>query len=265
MPFSSKTTVAALGQNLLFLSFAALSAAGCVTASDIRAQAASDFGCPHVEVDTMSLNNFEASGCGQTAQYFVNDGQIIGPIERPADSPAVIVQSVPPAPPPLREPPSGAGGFAFGASEDEARRACEQAKHTYTTDAGGRGSCDGVAADVGAPARAALTYCDGKVCAVSLAIAVAANDDLAHALVRWKDALVDKYGGPTSSHAHIPDSCDGDVTPCLRDKHGQIRFDWRWRAGQHIALTTGAGGGQKAWVEIGYSAPTSPPPKRPGL
>jgi hypothetical protein len=73
---------------------------------------------------------------------------------------------------------------------------------------------------------------------VSLDVGLAPADDPSRALVRWRDALADKYGSPSDSHANIPSQCRHDVTPCLRDRSGSISFDWEWASQERITLST---------------------------
>ncbi len=104
----------------------------------------------------------------------------------------------------LRKSPSAAGGFSFGSSEEDTRQICLQAGHVYATGAAGLATCDGTAADVGGPARATFTYCDGELCGVSLDVGLAPAEDPSRSLLRWKNALVDKYGSPSDSDENIP-------------------------------------------------------------
>jgi hypothetical protein len=166
----------------------------------------------------------------------------------------------------LHDSPSAAGGFSFGASEEDTRRACLQAGHVYAKDAAGLATCDGTAADVGGPARATFAYCGGRLCRVSLDVGLAPADDPSRALVRWKDALADKYGSPSDSRENIPSQCRHDVTPCLRDKSGSISFDWEWASQERITLSTEVDDTAGPLLNISYVAPpANPRVTAPGL
>jgi len=232
----------------------------------IQSQAGYDLGCDRVHVTSVSPSAYVASGCGSSARYFVDsEGGIIGPADMHSDDETLPPGPPLPAPAALLKPPSGAGGFAFGASEEDVRRTCEQAQNAYATQAGGHGSCDGVAADVGAAASARMTYCHGTLCGVSLRLPLAPHEDPARALLHWKAALVAKYGGPSADHSHVPASCTRDVTPCLLDGTGTIRFDWRWPSGQGITLSADADDKRTPSLDIAYTAPESTPRGAPGL
>lgn len=246
-----------------------LAAAGCESAAitSVRTHAANDFQCNESElrVEQLEGRTYRAQGCGQSDQYTCFDepasrgyatvcNRNIGPTRWRSDAPRAA---------PLLEPPSGAGGFAFGATEDETRGVCQQAGHVYAP--GDPASCDGVVAAVGAPARAALRYCAGKLCSVSLQVELPQNEDVAHGLARWRDTLASKYGGPSASQTDIPDQCLADVTPCLLDRTGTIRFDWHWRSHQSIALLPRVHDAQRRSVELDYAAGETTPGPTPGL
>jgi hypothetical protein len=249
---------------LLLILVPIIAMSGC-TPEFLRSRAANDLQCDRqaVQVDDEGNGRYVAHGCGESATYFVTGrrSDIIGPIESPKAQAVVL-----PARPPLRESPSAAGGFPFGASEEETRRACLQAGHVYTTDATGLRTCDGTAADVGAPARATFTYCQGKLCRVSLDVGLATADDPSRALVKWRNALTEKYGSPSDSHEDIPGPCRHDVTPCLLDGSGSISFDWQWASQERITLSTEVGDSARPWLNISYvAAPAGAKVVAPGL
>jgi hypothetical protein len=165
----------------------------------------------------------------------------------------------------LKDPPNGAGGFVFGSAEDEVRQTCEKAGFADASADASHGSCEGVAASVGEPARASVTYCGGKACAVSLRIELGVHDRVLGALKRWNGALVDRYGGPTTSESKMPGGCEEDLTACLQDHTANLRTEWRWPTGQKILLTREVKGVSVASMLISYmsadwSKPPAPPP-----
>jgi hypothetical protein len=152
------------------------------------------------------------------------------------------------------DPPTGAGGFAFGSEEADVKAMCEKAQHAYSAASDTPARCDGVAADVGATASAGLTYCGGRLCEVSLRVEVVANADLVRALARWRAKLVELYGKPTASQATIPARCDGsDLRPCVRDGTANVHVDWRWPGRQSITLTP-RGEAETTWIAIDYAS-----------
>jgi hypothetical protein len=254
-----------------FLALALLTtpALGCAAQNEVLSLAAGDLSCPssHLHVDRLGSSTYLVTGCGQSEQYVCE--KKLEPYEHvacerdSAGSAPLIAVEAPAAPPPLLSAPTGGGGFAFGATEDETRRACEQAGHAYAHAADGSGTCDGEAADIGARAHATIGFCDGKVCGVTLQIDLAPGENAARALVRWKAALVEKYGGPSGTRSDIPSQCEADVTTCLADKSGAIRFYWQWPSRVRIALWPQVDDAQHGSVRIAYLGPR--PPKAPGL
>jgi hypothetical protein len=253
----------------LFLSLPAT--VGCVAESQVRSLAADDLGCPssHIQIEQLGGSTYLAKGCGMVEQYDCSTHhepyrRLV--CERETASYGATIEASPPAPSPaLLGAPNGGGGFLFGATEDDARRTCEQAGHTYAREADGSGTCDGVAADVGAPAHATVGFCDGKVCGVTLQVDLAPGESPARALVRWKGALVERYGGPSTTRTNIPSQCEADVTPCLVDRTGTIRFYWQWPSRERIALWPQIDDAQRASVSIAYIGPRKPSGKTPGL
>jgi hypothetical protein len=150
--------------------------------------------------------------------------------------------------------PAGAGGFAFGATEEEAKRICEAAGHRYTSMSPGRGACDGVAADVGLPAKAQFEYCREKACGVALVLPLRDGESLAQAVIHWKSKLSEKYGTPTSATGSIPSDCQDDLSSCLADGRATVDIVWKWPSGQLIVLDV-TKGGNPAMLRISYRAP----------
>jgi hypothetical protein len=242
-----------------------------VAESQVRSLAAGDLDCPSsdIQIEQLGGSAYLAKGCGMVEQYDCKNrhyGYHDLVCERETQSYGPTVGAAPTAPPPtLLGAATGGGGFVFGATEDDARRTCEQAGHTYAHEADGSGTCDGVAADVGAPARATFGFCDGKVCGVTLQIDLAPGESPARALVRWKEALVQRYGGPSATRTNMPSQCESDVTPCLVDRTGTIRFYWQWPSRERIALWPEIDDAQRATMSIAYIGPRKPSAKTPGL
>lgn len=245
---------------------------GCSSAEDgVRVQAASDIGCPQHEVAVERLGEatYLATGCGvalhcESRPYLATSGRYRWRV-RQACSP-IRSEARTSAPPPaapkaklLPDPPTGAAGFLLGASEDDVRRACEQAHNEYTpADGESRASCSGLAAQLGAPGRAHLVYCgagpERTLCELDVQIAVAPAESLTQSLTQWRDTLVERYGRP-SEHADMPDACLDHVTPCLLDGTGRVSFDWQWRSREQITLFPQVDDARRASIVVRYSVP----------
>jgi hypothetical protein len=184
--------------------------------------------------------------------YKLPEGAANAPAETPATSgtpaaaPATSQESA----------PAGAGGFAFGSTEAEAKRTCEAAGHRYAATSPGHGACDGVAADVGLPAKAQLDYCQEKTCGVALVLPLRDGENLAQAVVHWKASLSQKYGNPATSTGSIPSDCQDDLSRCLATGRATVNIVWRWPSGQRIVLEVVNHGEDPGPLRISYrSAP----------
>jgi hypothetical protein len=204
----------------------------------------------HTFGSTVIYNNYSSPSVPMDKREFVCG------IFRPAGAAAAAARpsaTAPRAQSTLAGAPTGAGGFEFHASAEDVRRACEQAAHTYAQATGGPDTCDGLPSGIGAPAHAALTYCEGKLCVVSLSTDLVGGASLGPALMRWRVALTERYGNPTTTRSDVPSSCSTDVTPCLMDGTGHISFEWRWPSGEGIALSHEVDAGGRPHVRLTYS------------
>jgi hypothetical protein len=250
---------------LTTLPFIVIAATGCSMEATVRARAVVDLGCEDspIEVEEVSGATYMATGCGRSAQYTCADrNTCVYDDPRPMQALAQSRESAKPPQEPagakatqtaLRDPPDGAGGFKFGMSEDDTRSACESSSHVYASTAPQRASCDGVASAVGAPATAGLTFCDGKLCSITLEIATP-QETLLQAILRWKGALVERYGGPTSSGGDVPLECQNDVNACLVDRRAKVVVVWSWPSRRSITLVPNVQQPDQAHVRIVYSA-----------
>jgi hypothetical protein len=157
---------------------------------------------------------------------------------------------------PQVDAPTGAGGFAFGSTEADAKRICEQAGHLYSSTSPGRGACDGVAADVGSAAKAQLDYCQEKACGVALVLPLRPGENLAQGVVHWKATLSAKYGKPTISTGSGPTDCQDDLSRCLVTGRATVQIIWKWASGHRISLEVAGQVQGSAMLRISYRAPT---------
>jgi hypothetical protein len=251
-----------------------IAATGCSMEATVRARAVVDLACEDspIEVEEVSGATYMATGCGRSAQYTCANGNTCvyddpRPVEALAESRASAKTQQEPAgaapKPALRTPPDGAGGFKFGMTEDDARSACESSNHAYAATEPRRASCDGAVSAVGAPATAGLTFCDGKLCSITLEIAPTPQEALLQAILRWKGALVERYGGPTSSSGDVPLECQDDVNACLLDRRAKVAVVWSWPSRRSITLVPNVQQPDQVHVRIVYSATIQP--AAPGL
>lgn len=150
-------------------------------------------------------------------------------------------------------PPTGAGGFTFGSTEDDTRRLCERAGHTYEDRTYQTAICLGLPTSIGVPARARLRYCLSRVCEVSLELEFPPGD--ANQFVsRWRDVVSHEYGSPTVVGPQVPARCNAYVAPCLIDGNPLALAEWVWSTGYRVTLSPAIDDARKAWLDITYSA-----------
>jgi hypothetical protein len=249
--------------------------AACSASGTVRARAAYDLQCDksEIEVENIGGMTYSASGCGHTNVYTCPKLNVCAsdnaqPQVAPASGPPEPQRASSPNAPvtvSAHDPPTGAGGFTFRADEDDVRAACANSGHVYASTAPAHATCDGLPAGIGAAARADLTFCSGQLCVVALHAELAPTANLARAVARWRAALGERYGEPTSTTANIPSQCNDDVTPCLVDRSATMRFEWCWPSHEHIALSPQVDDAGKPWVSLSYSNAETGPVSAPGL
>jgi hypothetical protein len=228
----------------------------------VHERAVADLGCDDVQIEHVAGGTFEATGCGRSATYTCvtqawSSGTCVHDDDPSQGSPATRTAA------PVatgqtssarHAPPASAGGFELGITDAQARAACETAGHVYATKAASS-SCDGLPTEVGQPAEARLRFCASKLCRVTLVIQ-RPSETLEQSLVRWKRALVDKYGGQTATENQIPSDCK-DLASCVAAHRATVSVEWTWPTGEGIALsvvnTNGDGGDNPDGVVVRVS------------
>lgn len=136
--------------------------------------------------------------------------------------------------------PTGAAGFQFGESKEDAQRRCETAAMIWDGTAE-RPACSGNSAALGLSARIALELCDGRVCAI--AIEHKPRGNWSTSIAGLKATLEAKYGRPSSGESSgiIPKECrtEAEFTQCLESSALSLQFEWRWPSGESLKLAVG--------------------------
>lgn len=211
---------------------------GAVTAcapSVVHDRAVTDLGCSDVRVEHVAGGTFEATGCGRTATYTCVNQSCVHD-----DAPSSTIRTTTATPTPTGQaqsarprPPTGAGGFELGSTEPQVRAACESAGHVYASK-GASSTCDGLPTEVGQPAKATLKFCAGRLCGVGLIIE-RPNETLEQSVLRWKRALLDKYGRQAATNNEVPSDCK-DLASCVLAHRAKVSIEWTWPSGEAIAL-----------------------------
>ena len=156
-------------------------------------------------------------------------------------------------------PPQGVAGFDFGASVDEARRACEAAGHTFElTKKGAR--CDAPAKDVGVSGlHVELDMCDETVCRVRLVRDARPRNKRGwiKRFASLKKRLKRKYGKPHQPDARTLAACRDDFDDCMQGRDASLVYRWVWPQGPQIALAVIASPPDGPRLELQYTTPVS--------
>lgn len=157
------------------------------------------------------------------------------------------------ADPPRLKPPTGAGGFGFGASVDETRFACENAHFGWGQNSDDEFVCAGTADDIGVTAQSTLTFCGGKLCVIELATHPESNwpEEISSLI----DTLTERYGPVEKAEsgegrtATIPGECREILDQCFADGRAHSEAFWSFRTGERIKVFAGKPeGGEPALI-----------------
>lgn len=126
--------------------------------------------------------------------------------------------------------PAELAGFRFGDSPRRARRACARARGRWSEE-GPVARCTRVARATGFPGKAALRFCDGALCEVSLSHTSADPTAIADAYVQLRRAMESSFGAPTSGRVHADEGCvtqleEGSSAACFADANATARLFW---------------------------------------
>ncbi|HET9934382.1 MAG TPA: hypothetical protein VFQ35_26950 [Polyangiaceae bacterium] len=141
---------------------------------------------------------------------------------------------------PAPSAPTGAAGFAFGASPEEAAKGCESAGYAWRS--GGEGApsgCSGPAALLGISANVNIRFCEGHTCAIT--VEHVPRSHWMQGSVSLKANLESKYGPAQESSGIIPEQCRSErgLTRCLESRALTLRYVWRWASGESLEMSVG--------------------------
>jgi len=135
-----------------------------------------------------------------------------------------------PAPKPTSKAPTGAGGFHFGQTRDDAQSACTGGNFEFSpTDKGGS-RCSGLLAELGYKAAAELEFCGDAVCKIALVLdATTPGEELLKSFRSLNTSLTKKYGEPAKKLTTLPSECTGaKVDECLKSGDIALSRTWSW-------------------------------------
>lgn len=143
------------------------------------------------------------------------------------------------AKPAQAEPFASAAGFQFGGDAAAAQAVCEGAGHSWQQTKEKLASCSGPGEEVGFTAQVSLTFCEAKMCGVTVRHRPEAN--WLSRLVEIKRNLVSKYGEPADSGAMIPGECrsEAEFVDCLETGRLTPSYVWKWKSGEKLKMVVG--------------------------
>lgn len=157
------------------------------------------------------------------------------------------------------DPPTGAGGFVFGADLASGNQACVNQGFRPGHVAGNH-LCHGIHPDIGIKGITYLTTCSDKLCEIDMIAPIPESEDEV-ILKQWRDLkwrISQRYGSPYDQEL-IPDRCRGHLRKCVASSEGAAHITWRWRTGHTVSLHLVANDGE-AVLRLVYSAPKASQP-----
>lgn len=144
---------------------------------------------------------------------------------------------------PMSAPPTGAAGFDFGETLQDAARRCEAAGETWrgssADNPANKPGCSGPAAWLGIKASVDLAFCGGRACAITLDHVPSGS--WSRSAVALKAMLETKYGSAQKSSGTVPEHCRGEqeFARCLETEQVALQYEWTWADGESIEMTVG--------------------------
>jgi hypothetical protein len=160
--------------------------------------------------------------------------------------------------------PTGAAGFPFGASVDQAKTACEGAKKTWTQEGSDTFTCSGAVTPTGTGGTVTLESCGTRLCRVTVVVKPDAGEWWdTHKALRTK--LEEKYGKPAKNHTTGNADCQERLSDCLRDGLAVATSTWTFPGEVSIRLVSGINGEDPAAIRVIYAGKGKPAVDTEGL
>lgn len=165
------------------------------------------------------------------------------PKNRRRETPAASTSVAEPAPAP-RTAPEGVAGFRFGTDLAQVQEACEKSQHQFEATEP-TATCSGLAADLGVPGRASMTFCDGSLCEIEATLETN-SENHGRVIAALRRQLNGRYGSPAQA-SQRSSTCPRALKSCVQDS-------WRWPSGHAVVLTLALVDGQPTLL-LTYSTP----------
>lgn len=170
--------------------------------------------------------------------------------------------SLPPPSAPVRNastfPPTGAAGFTFGQSLEDASAACTGAGAEWAAK-NDRASCSSAPTAIGIPAACRLTFSGPKLREIEIFGTPQSSDGAEWRAIyeRLRAKLEEKYGTPSKVKYNSSLECSRDSLKCLADGHATYSVMWRWQSGEQLSLVMGQYK-DRAAIQLDYASPLAP-------
>lgn len=138
-------------------------------------------------------------------------------------------------------PPSGAAGFRFGTTLQEAAATCSQAGFDWLVAVTNpnKGKCTGVPAKVGLDVAFIEACASGKVCDIFFlqTLDPANPTQWVTEFLAKEKALEAHYGKPSVRRHTLPKNCYSNLADCIENTRAALDVGWTWGAGEHVFLS----------------------------
>ena len=150
-------------------------------------------------------------------------------------------------------PPTGGGGYEFGASQAEAQARCTSSQGQWR--GGAASACMTRNDAAGASLLTVLEFCAGALCRVHSVATFDAPDAKTwlSAFEHLRRELQNVYGPPDDSDADLPADCEAHFSDCVRAGRATARMRWFWEDGHAVMLRLGSAQGVPAGISVSYA------------
>jgi len=148
---------------------------------------------------------------------------------------------------------TGAGGFHFGQTRDEAQQACTDGHLEFTATDKGGARCSGLLSKLGYKAAAQFGFCEEAVCKIALVLdTTAPTAELIKSFHSLSSALTKKYGEPAAEQTRLPADCAGaKADECMKGGEIVLTRGWAWpTVGVQLVLNQPEGAAQPRFVVL---------------
>ncbi len=154
------------------------------------------------------------------------------------------------------EPPSGAAGYALGATETETQTACTKNGGQWQVSAQGTACIPKDTTEGRIKAIQILDFCAGRLCWIHVALTPLSESS--EAWLQTMDYLAgrleERYGAPNDAKVQLPEHCRTQLYQCLQQADAEVILTWVWPS-EHAVQLRMAGGNVPPALSVSYASP----------